>query len=132
MSETATSPSADEIAAAVARQLSVHGSTPVVRASTSNGGPLGTGTGVTGSFDLDIVYNTTTYTLTITIPTGSGQPYVFSLTETPSGGSPSPIAVFKFLDEKDWTVSVGLPRAITIGGITIQKLDISVQDGTVS
>jgi hypothetical protein len=95
-------------------------------------GPLVLSSGLTGSFTLAIKYETTTYELTVTIPDTEGGEYVFSLTETPSGGKAADLASFKYKDQSNWQVAVGLPAAITFGGITIETLQLKLGEGTVT
>lgn len=87
-----------------------------------------TTTGVAGSFDIQIVYGTTTYELSVKTPTGTGQPYVFSLTMTPSGKTAETLLTINVVPGGAWSVTGGLPAAIQIGPVTIAKLELSLSD----
>lgn len=88
--------------------------------------------GLTGSFTLQIKYKDTTYSLVVTIPDTAGGVYVFSLTETDSGGKSYDIATFKYKDTSNWQVAVGLPFPITFGDFTIQTLKLELGEGAVT
>lgn len=81
--------------------------------------------GVEGSFDIQIVYGTTTYELSVKTPQSSGQPYVFALTMTPQGKTAEPLLTISVVPGGAWSVTGGLPAAITVGPVTIAKLTIS-------
>lgn len=96
------------------------------------------GAGFNGHFELDIVYKnpttgkSTTFKLELQVPTEEGKPYVVSLTETPEGGTAGNIASFKFVPStKAFSIGGGLPFPITIGSVTVSKLDIGFGKGEI-
>jgi hypothetical protein len=116
-----------KIAAAVARELTPkNGPAPVIR--IGDGEALGA---INGSVDIAIIIGGTTYTLTVQTPSSeNNQEYVFTLTMQPKEGTKTTIGGFKFKDSSDWSVTIGLPK-IEIGGVTIEKFEVSLGQGTV-
>jgi len=125
--------SATQIAEAVMQQLAAHAgpavSAPLVTVRTPSPEVNAAPGAINGSVDIEIIYNGTSYILSVHSPTIEQPEYTFQLKYQPSGGKETTIAAFEFKDGSNWLATVGLP-IITIGKLTIQKVQIAVGAGT--
>lgn len=132
MADNTSTPNAEEIAQAVARQLALQedssgGQTgPVI--VLGEGGVRGD---VGGRFTLAIKYNKTTYTLTVQIPTAEDKPYEFIIAEQTDPATPKNIMTFKYCDPANWLASADVPPITFGSNFSIQQLSFSLQEGTV-
>jgi hypothetical protein len=132
MVDNTSTPTAEELAQAVARQLALQedssgGQTgPVI--VLSEGGVRGD---VGGRFTLAIKYNNTTYTLTVQIPTAEDEPYELILNEVTGSATSKDIVTFKYCDPANWLAVANVPT-ISFGSNFSMQLSFSLQEGTVS